>query len=459
MHYYLAIDIGASSGRHILGWVDNGRLYTEEIYRFANGAEAVYEHGEKHLKWQHDRLFTEILNGLKKAKEIGKIPCSVSIDTWGVDYLLLDEQDQPIGEAYCYRDARTEKTVPLVHQKVPFETLYQRTGIQFAAFNTIYQLYDDLQTGRMAKAESLLMTPDYFHFLLTGVKKQEYTIATTTGLVNAATHIWDWDLIRALGYKKELFLEPGQPTEEVGVFTEEIAKAVGYSATVVLPAAHDTASAVLAAPLEGETPYISSGTWSLLGVEQKTAHTHTAACRSGFSNEGGLHHTFRFQKNIMGLWMVQQVRKEQGEDYDFATLAEMARKNPIEDEIDVNDPRFLAPENMSEEIQKAVGQRLKLGELAYVIYNNLARDYARSIETLESITENRYSTLHIIGGGSKNQLLNQLTKEKTGKRILIGPTEGTALGNLMAQMLRTKEFNTIEEGRAMLRRSCNIQEV
>ena len=459
MQYYLAIDIGASSGRHILGWIQDGLLHTEEIYRFSNGAESTVQNGVKHLKWQHNRLFAEILKGLKKAGESGRIPLSVGIDTWGVDYVLLDEQDQPVGDAFCYRDSRTQKTIPMVHDAIPFETLYERTGIQFASFNTIYQLYDDKLNGRMELAKSLLLTPDYFHFLLTGVKKQEYTIATTTGLVNASTHQWDEELIEALGYKKELFLPLSRPAEEVGYFSDSVAEAVGYRAKVVLPACHDTASAVLAAPFEGEAPYISSGTWSLLGVEQSDAHTDPAACESGFSNEGGLDGTFRFQKNIMGLWMIQQVKKELGDRYDFAALAKMASEEPIPDEINVNDQRFLAPENMTEEIQKAVGRPLSTGQIAYVIYNNLALDYTRSIETLEKMLGKQYDTLHIIGGGSKNRLLNQLTEEKTGKRILTGPAEGTAIGNLMAQMICAGECTDIKDGRDLIRRALRKGEL
>jgi len=459
MEYYLAIDIGASSGRHILGWVDNSTLHTEEIYRFSNSAESVTENGEKHWKWPLRHLFDEILNGLKKAKEIGKIPCSVGIDTWGVDYVLLDEKDEPIGGAYCYRDPRTERTVPLVHEKIPFSMLYAHTGLQFATFNTVYQLYDDLQSGRMARAESFLLLPHYFHFLLTGIKRQEYTLATTTGLVNAKTHTWDDTLIDTLGYKKTLFTPLSRPTEAVGCFTDEIARKVGYQATVVLPATHDTASAVLAAPIDGNTPYISSGTWSILGIEQPVARTDASAYDAGFSNEGGVNGTFRFQTNIMGLWMIQQVRRELGNQYDFATLAEMARHAPIEDEINVNDHRFLAPESMIGEIQAAVGRTLTIGEIAYVIYNNLARDYARSVKMLEKVTGKHYDTLHIIGGGSKNQLLNELTKEKTGMRIFTGPAEGTALGNLLAQMIHGGTVANVQDGRALIRRSCDIQEV
>ena len=460
MRYYLAIDIGASSGRHILAHLEDGKMITEEIYRFQNGPEETVGYdGEKHLVWTHERLFGEILNGLKKAKEIGKVPYSVGIDTWGVDYALLDENDQAIGGTYCYRDSRTEKTIPAVHEKIAFEKLFEKTGIAFATFNTVYQLLDDVKSGRMAKAKSFLMLPDYFHFRLTGVKKQEYTNATTTGMVNAKTHKWDEEILETLGYKKELFGELSQPGTEVGEFSDEVASFVGYKAKVVLPATHDTGSAVLAAPLEGQTPYISSGTWSLLGVEQTTAQTSKSALDAGYSNEGSVNNSFRLQINIMGLWMIQQVRHELDDKYSFVELADMARANPVDDEINVNDQKFLAPESMIDAINETVGRKLPVGEMAYVIYNNLARYYDASLKALEGVTGEKYETLNIIGGGSKNTLLNELTKQYTGKRIITGPAEGTAIGNLMMQMVGAGELESVQEGRNVIKNSFDITEV
>ena len=460
MRYYLAIDIGASSGRHILAYVENGKMVTEEIYRFQNGPEDLTGFdGKEHLMWTHERLFTEILNGLKKAKEIGKIPYSVGIDTWGVDYALLDENDQAIGGTYCYRDWRTEATIPEVHAKIPFEELFAKTGIAFASFNTVYQLLDDLKSGRMAKAKSFLMLPDYFHFRLTGVKKQEYCNATTTGMVNAVTHTWDEEILDTLGYKKELFGELAQPGSLVGEFTDEVAAIVGYKAKVFLPATHDTASAVLAAPLEAQTPYISSGTWSLLGVEQNNAHTSKSALDAGYSNEGSLNKTVRLQINIMGLWMIQQVRHELDDKYSFVELVEMAKANPVDYEINVNDQRFLAPENMTAEINAAVGKELSVGEMAYVIYNNLAKYYDVALKALEEVTGEKYETLNIIGGGSKNGFLNELTKKYTGKRVITGPAEGTAIGNLMMQMVGGGDIASVKEGREIIKNSFDIAEV
>ncbi len=460
MRYYLAIDIGASSGRHILAHIENGKMITEEIYRFQNGPEMLKAYdGKEHLMWTHERLFTEILNGLKKAKEIDKIPYSVGIDTWGVDYALLDENDEAIGGIYCYRDSRTEATIPAVHEKIAFEKLFAKTGIAFASFNTVYQLLDDVKSGRMEKAKSFLMLPDYFHFRLTGVKKQEYCNATTTGMVNAVTHTWDTEILDTFGYKKELFGELAQPGSFVGEFTDEVAKIVGYKANVFLPATHDTASAVLAAPLSGQTPYISSGTWSLLGVEQDVAHTSKSALEAGYSNEGSLNNTVRLQINIMGLWMIQQVRHELDDKYSFVELVNMARENPVDYEIKVNEQRFMAPENMTDEINNAVGKKLTVGEMAYVIYNNLAKCYDESLKALEAVTGKKYETLNIIGGGSKNGFLNELTAKYTGKKIITGPAEGTAIGNFMMQMVGSGELSGVAEGREYIKRSFDIDEL
>ena len=462
MKYFLAIDIGASSGRHIIGYVKDGKIITEDIYRFQNlPSESMTEYGgdTKHLTWDVKRLYTEILNGLKVAGDLGKIPYSIGIDTWGVDYVLLDGNDELLGSAYCYRDARTDASMPKVHNLISKNDLYSKTGIQSGSINTVYQLFCDKESGKMDQAESFLMLPNYFHFLLTGVKRQEYTLATTTGMVNATTHKWDEEIISKLGYKPSLFGELSMPGTVVGEFTDEVAKFVGYKAKVTLPATHDTASAVLAAPLGENSPYISSGTWSLLGVEQPMAYTTETARDADYSNEGSINATFRVQKNIMGLWMIQQVRHETGDKYSFSELMEMAEKSPVDYEIDVNDKRFLAPENMTEEIRAAVGKPLTVGEIAYVIYNNLARSYAVAMSDLEDITSNKFSTLNIIGGGSKNTLLNVLTAKYTKRKIITGPTECTALGNIMMQMVSAGEVASVKEGREIIKNSFDIQEL
>ncbi len=459
MEYTLAVDIGASSGRHIVSHVEGDKLITEEIYRFENAPTVTEEGGVRTLHWDIERLFAEIVNGLAKAKELGKVPSSVGIDTWGVDYVLLDRENQPIGGAYCYRDARTEKSVPEVHAIVPFAELYRRTGIMFNTFNTVYQLYADKMSGRIEKAVNFLMLPDYFQYRLTGKMAHEYTNATTTGLVNAKTHTWDGEILGKLGIPVALLGELTAPATKLGAFSDEIAAKVGYKADVILPCTHDTASAVVAAPVFGDAPYISSGTWSLLGVERDEAETSDFAMESGYSNEGCLGYRFRLQKNIMGLWMIQQVRHELNDAYSFAELADLARKNPVPDRVQVNDQRFLSPVSMTEEIYAAVGRKLTVGEIAYVIYASLAESYKESLEALETLTGKKFTTLNIIGGGSKNGLLNEMTKKATGKTVITGPAEGTAIGNLIIQLIGKGELASVEEGRRMIVRSFDIAEV
>lgn len=453
---HLAIDIGASSGRHMIGYLQGGKIVLEEIYRFPNGAKSV----DGSLCWDSEELFFHIKEGLKRAKTLGKIPATVSIDTWAVDYVLLDQKDRAIGKVYSYRDDRTKVSSKEVHALIPFAALYQRTGIQFQYFNTVYQLYADKRSGKLDKAESMLMLPDYFHFLLTGVKKQEYTNATSTGMVNALTHTWDKEMIETLGFPAKLFLPLSQPGTIVGEFSKEIASEIGYTATVVLPATHDTASAVLAAPLEDKNSlYLSSGTWSLLGVEEKKAHTDEKSRAVNFSNEGGLDFSFRYQKNIMGLWMIQEVRHELGDSYSFAELAKMAGENPCSDRVNCNDDRFLAPASMIDEIEQAVGRKMEIGELAYCIFASLAKCYDDAVKELSSMTGKAYTSLNIIGGGCNNRLLNELTARETNLKIMTGPSEATAIGNMLMQMIASGEISGIREGREIIKKSFDIEEV
>lgn len=455
MNYYLAIDIGASSGRHIVGWLEGGQLKTEEIYRFQNGTDSK----GGHLIWNTERLFTEVVNGLKAAKKTGKIPSYIGIDTWAVDYALLGKDGKQTGEMFAYRDGRTVKSAEAVHRIISFDELYKRTGIQFQTFNTIYQLYADKLSGKIDSAESMLMLPDYLNFLLTGVKKQEYTNATSTGLVNAQTHQWDFEIIEQLGLKKELFGELSQPGTVVGELKKEIQKEIGYNATVILPATHDTASAVLAAPLEENSPYISSGTWSLLGIEQGFAHTDDGSLKANYSNEGSVDFKFRYQKNIMGLWLLQSVRRELTGNFSFTTLANMARCKEDIGIINVNDKRFLSPKSMTEEIKKAVGESLSTASIVRIIYDSLAKSYADAIEELENNTGRKYTTLNIIGGGSRDTLLNELTAQATGKTVITGPVEATAIGNLIMQMIGTGELPDLQSARKIIKKSFEVKSI
>ncbi len=458
--YYLAIDIGASGGRHILSHIEEDKMVLEEIYRFPNEMKSIG--GE--LIWDVEALFQEIIIGLKKCKELGKIPKSIGIDTWAVDFVLLDEDDHRIGNAVGYRDSRTTGMDLLVYEKITENELYARTGIQKQIFNTIYQLMalKCSEAEPLKKAKSLLMIPDYFHFLLTGNKMQEYTNATTTQLVSPETNDWDYELIELLGYPKEIFIPIAKPGTTVGFFKREIAEQVGYDCKVILPATHDTGSAVAAVPAVGEdTLYISSGTWSLMGTELRKADCSAESYKHNFTNEGGVDKRFRYLKNIMGLWMLQSMKKEIAEKLSYGEICDMASKSDITSILDVNDQRFLAPENMTEEIRQAcrdTGQQLPetIAEVAAVIYNSLAVCYGKIICEVEALTGKRYDRLHIVGGGANAQYLNELTAKYTNKEVLAGPTEATAIGNILVQMRADGIFKSLEEARACVRNSFEI---
>ena len=462
MKYYLAVDIGASSGRHILAHIEDGKIVLEEVYRFYNGMD---EKG-KHKVWDTERLFSEILEGMKKCKELGKIPATMGIDTWGVDYVLLDKDDNRIGDCIAYRDGRTEGMDEEVYKIISEEELYARTGIQKAIFNTIYQLMSTKvrKPEKLERARTFLMVPDYFHFLLTGVRKQEYTNASTTQLVNAQTADWDHELISKLGYPDELFGELSMPGTVVGPLKKDVENKVGFNCTVVLPATHDTGSAVMSVPCTDEnTLYISSGTWSLMGCELEKANCTREAQKANFTNEGGYQHRYRFLKNIMGLWMIQSVKKEFEEGYDypgksaaddfsFANLCDRAAKETIDSVVPANDARFLNPDSMVKEVQKACeesGQQVPQTpwELARVIYRSLAVCYKQATEEIEAITGKHFDSVNIVGGGSNAVYLNQLTAKETGRVVNAGPGEATAIGNIGAQMLADGVFADLNEFR------------
>ena len=458
--YYLAVDIGASSGRHMLASMQDGKMHLEEVYRFPNGMDD--KNGT--LCWDVDRLFTEIKNGLKKCKEIGKIPVSMAIDTWGVDYVLLDKDDRILGDTVGYRDSRTEGMDEKVYEVIPQDELYARTGIQKQIFNTVYQLMavKESHPEYLEQAENILMIPDYFHFLLTGVKKNEYTNATTGQLVSPKTNDWDYELIEMLGYDPKMFRPVSMPGTVVGDFTEEVQKEVGFNCTVVLPATHDTGSAVLAVPTnDDDAVYISSGTWSLMGIERKEADCSMESMKANFTNEGGYDHRFRYLKNIMGLWMIQSVKKEFTEDLSFAQICEMASKETIPSIVDCNDDCFLAPKSMIKAVQdfcSRTGQQVPetVGEISSVIYNSLAKCYGDTVQEIEEITGKKYSTIYVVGGGSNAGYLNELTAKYTGKKVSAGPSEATAIGNVIVQMLHDGIFKDLPEARTCVRESFDI---
>ncbi len=459
--YYLAIDIGASSGRHMLASVADGKMQLEEIYRFPNGMDNV----NGTLCWDVKRLFTEIKNGLKKCKELGKIPVSMGIDTWAVDYVLLDKDDRILGDTVGYRDSRTDGMDQKVYEVISQSALYERTGIQKQMFNTIYQLMavKEQHPEYMEQAESLLMIPDYFQFLLTGVKKMEYTNATSTQLIDPKTNDWDYELIEMLGYNRKMFRPVSMPGTVVGNFTKEIQEEVGFDCKVVLPATHDTGSAVLSVPTNDDNAiYISSGTWSLMGIERKEADCSMASMQANFTNEGGYDHRFRFLKNIMGLWMIQSVKKEFEEDLSFAEICERASKETIDSIVDCNDDCFLAPQSMIKAVQdfcRATGQNVPqtVGEIAAVIYNSLGKCYGDTVKEIEAITGNTYDTIYVVGGGANAGYLNELTAKYTGKNVSAGPTEATAIGNITVQMLHDGVFASLPEARTCIGESFDIK--
>ncbi len=429
MRYYLAIDIGASSGRHIVGWQENGVIQTKEVYRFPNG---VYEQNG-HLVWDVRKLFANVVTGILEAFKAYPQIESLSIDTWGVDYVLL-KGDEEIYPVYAYRDGRTETVIPQVHEKISFSELYRHTGCQFQPFNTIYQLYDEKLNGRLEGVTDMLMMPEYLMWKLCGVKAREYTNATTMGMVNAQIGEFDMDIVDALGYPWHLFPKLSQPGTVLGMLRPEIAAAVGCNCKVVLCATHDTGSAVEGIPMEGNHPYISSGTWSLLGVKTPKPITDSGSEKANYSNEGGVGYN-RYQKNIMGMWLVNELQRELCPEMPFHEIVKLAEASDCEMLVNANAPEFLAPKSMKAAFDKTTGNYLhSIGDYFRCAYRSLAVSYKQAIDELEANTGKKYEKLYIVGGGAKNGFLNRLTEEATRKQVMALPIEATALGNLKIQM-------------------------
>ncbi|MDR1914160.1 MAG: rhamnulokinase [Clostridiales bacterium] len=462
-NYYLAVDIGASSGRCMLGRMNGDKLELEEVHRFPNG----YFEKDGNLIWNIDGLFEEIIAVLIKCSQMGIRPVSISVDTWGVDFVLLDKSNKRLGDAVCYRDSRTNNIAKFVYERVDKDYLFSQTGIAYNVFNTIFQLmaiYKN-ELDVINNAETLLMIPDYLHYSLCGNAVSEYTIASTTGLLNAYNRNWDDEIIRLCNFPRKIFPKVASPGTIVGRLTDEIIRKVGFSCKVVLPASHDTASAIVAVPSTSEsdsTMYISSGTWSLMGIEREKPDCSKLAARQGFTNEGGFNNRVRFLKNIMGLWMIQSIRKELNNAYTYAQLDALAANETIAAIVDCADDRFLAPKSMINTIKHCCiesGQQPPKtpGELAAVIYNSLAKCYKSTADELEAITNKHFATIHIIGGGANAEYLNKLTAKITGKTILSGPTEATAVGNLAVQMISNGEIKNLNEARRIVEHSFDIK--
>ena len=462
--YYLAVDIGASSGRHILGWMDKGKIRMEEIYRFENKLEKR----NGHLCWDLDHLFHEVVEGLHKCKELDRIPASVGIDTWGVDFVLLDAHGNVLGNTVAYRDGRTKGMDEEVYKVISESELYGRNGIQKQLFNSIYQLMAiKKETPQLLeRAERFLMIPEYLNYRLTGVAMNEYTNATTTQLVNAKTQDWDFELMEMLGLPTKIFGELNMPKTLVGPLSSNMAKRVGFQTNVVLPATHDTGSAVMAVPTNSDDSiYLSSGTWSLMGIERLIPDCTEMSRKHNFTNEGGYHHRYRYLKNIMGMWVMQNLRREFKHKYMFEELYELAHIGRYFTSIvDVNDDTFLAPESMIRALQdycEQTGQEKPETEceLLYCVYRSLAKCYAKTVAEIETVTGRTYDTIHVVGGGCQDKFLDRLLVEVTGKEVYAGPVEATAIGNIMAQMLRDDVFEDLKEARRVVAKSFEVKRI
>ena len=420
MQYCLAIDIGASSGRHIVGWMEHGTIQTKEVYRFPNGVHQV----DGHLVWDIEALLREVKNGIRTAKAEFPDIQSLSVDTWGVDYVLL-RGDREVLPVYAYRDSRTETVIPQVHEKMPFSELYRRTGCQFQPFNSVYQLCADKMAGRLEGVTDLLMIPEYLLWKLCGVKAREYTNATTMGMVNAQTGAFDEEIIRTLGYPQHLFPKLSQPGTVIGEYE---------GIQCVLCATHDTGSAVEGISMAGNAPYISSGTWSLLGVKTPKPITDAASEAANYSNEGGVDYN-RYQKNIMGMWLVNELQRELCPGKPFPEIVQAAEESTCDILLDANAPEFLAPKSIKAAFDAATDGSLQtIGDYFRCAYRSLAVSYRQALDELERNTGCTYEKLYIVGGGAKNAFLNRLTEEATGKKVIALPIEATALGNLKIQM-------------------------
>lgn len=435
MKYFLAIDFGATSGRHILGHYENNELILQEIFRFPN--KLIEKDG--HLYWNLKELIKNMLDGIKKCKDVGIAPDSISIDTFGVDYVLLDEHDNLIRDVYCYRDSRTEKAKEEFHQIMSIESLYKESGVYPQVFNTLYQLYDDKKHNLLANTKTIMFLPCYITYLLTGVKYNELSIASTSGLLNIKDYDYNEEVLKILGIEKNTFAPFVKVGTTIGKLTKEISEYVGFNSDVKVSFHHDTGAAVAGGDVKYNELFLSSGTWSLIGVFLNKSNTSKDALEKGFTNELNDKGEVRFLKNIIGMYLVTRVKDENTPDLSYTQIVELAESGTNYKEIfDATDDRFLAPKNMTEEInnyfkENGIKEPSNINELYYCIYHSLARSYKSAIDEIEQLTHQKYEVLKIFGGGSQNKFLNKLTEQETKLKIVVGPSEATAIGNLLVQ--------------------------
>ncbi len=450
----LAFDIGASSGRAIIGKYDGDKLTLEEVHRFTNGTTKI----RGHLYWNITHLYSELQTGIKKAQEVCEIT-SFGIDTWGVDGAFIGANDTLLALPYGYREFSPENMEECINEFGAAE-LYNQTGIQFLPYNTIFQLYKHKKEDNplLKIAEKFLFIPDYLRFLLTGEKHTEYTIASTGQLLDPHTRNWNPDLFEKIGVPQELM---GKIVES-GTFCGTID---GTNIKAIAVAGHDTGSAVVSVPADSSSDnwaWMSSGTWSIMGIETKEPIVSEGGFADNFSNEGGAYGTIRFCKNIMGMWLEQECRRiwsEEGKEYSFDEMEEMVKSTPPNGPIiDTRDLRFMLPDNMIEEIQavcRETNQKVPetVGEILRCVYESLAAAYKQTLDEIISVSGKKIDKLHIVGGGSQNEMLNQMTADLCGITIETGPIEGTAIGNLLVQLIANGELKDMNEARHLVKKS------
>lgn len=460
MQAYVAVDIGASSGRLILATQAAGKLQLEEVHRFKNGF--VMENG--HERWQIDRLIQEILIGLGKIKARGIDSVHLGIDTWAVYYVLVGANGEKLQDPISYRDSRTDDAIEALCSELPKEYIYEKTGIQFLNFNTLYQLYRE-DHNLLQQADKILMIPDYLGFVLTGKAVTEVTNASTTQMLNLRQRLFDKDLMAKVQVRAEQFPKLVESGTNLGAIKPELKAQYDLpNVDVISVTTHDTASAVVGTPGLGKHwAFLSSGTWSLLGAELNTPENSLAAYQENYTNEWGAYGTYRFLKNIMGMWIVQCIKRDYHDQYSFPELAALAEQaTPLPLFIDVNDQRFTNPDNMITAIQayaKATDQPVPEtpGQLVRAVYDNLALCYADAIQKLSEIIDNPIDTLNIVGGGANVALLNQMTADLAGVTVIAGPSEATAVGNIMVQMIQSGDVANIKAGRQLIADSFDLK--
>jgi rhamnulokinase len=466
---YLGVDLGAESGRVMAGLWDGKKMRLEVMHRFANGGVAIADS----LRWNTVGLWNEIQTGLAVAgKKFGKSVVSVGVDTWGVDFALLSKSGEVLGLPYHYRDARTRGIMPKVFARVPREEIFAATGLQFMELNTLFQLFA-LQKNSpelLAMAETLLFTPDFFNFCLSGARVCEFTIATTSQCVNPKKRAWADELLQKLGLPTKIFPDIVPPGTRIGQVRASLGERTGLGPiAVVAPAAHDTGSAVAAVPTKNtgkpNWAYLSSGTWSLLGVEVQDALLSPRVLELNLTNEGGIDGTYRLLKNIMGLWLVQQSRRafaEKGREYSYEQLAQMASEAPaFRSLVNPDDDRFLNPPDMPKAIQdfcRETGQPVPEteGQIVRCVFESLAVAYASVLAGLEELTGTKIEVVHIVGGGSRNKVLNPFAASACGRPVVTGPIEATVLGNLLVQARSHGELHSLGEIRSAVRESSEV---